>query len=417
MEQLKKYIEDPLNPTANFELALEYFNSGHKASALSYFHRCAELSDNPLEIYKSLLYCANTLYHQPNRQHSTTGFILHAISVLPERPEAWFLYARSLENAKSWQECYSSCCTALRLCDFHSYPLLELEYPGRFGLLFLKAISSWSIGRREESREILRHLAANENLPPGYKQLIQNNMNFLKMPFWIHTYFDYTKHNLLRFPFEGSQLIERNFSEAYQDLFILAAHEGKRNGTYLEIGAAGPYLGNNTVLLEKQFDWKGISLEIDENLVEEFRSQRSNEIICADATKVNYSEILSEKGFPKDIDYLQLDCDPPNITYEILQRIPFDEYRFGVITYEHDYYNDFTKSYRDLSREFLKSKGYVLAVKGVSTTKDRPYEDWWFHPQLISDSTFRKMLDFDGSDCRKAEEYMLSEIPLSKFVK
>ena len=416
MEQLKKYIEDPLNPTANYELAYEYYRLGHKASALSYFHRCAELSDNPIEIYKSLLYCANTLYHQPNRQHSTTGFILHAISVLPERPEAWYLYARSLEGSKSWQECYSVSCSALKLCNFDVDAFSGLEYPGKYGFLFHKAISSWSIGRSEESREILKHLASMSGIDPIFKKAIYNNMENLKMPFWIHTYYDHSKHHLLNFPFNNSQFIERNYSEAYQDMFILAATNGKRNGTYLEIGAAGPYLGNNTALLEKNFAWKGISVEIEETLVNEFRNARSNEVVCADATKLNYEELLSEKRFPNDIDYLQLDCDPPNITYEILKRIPFDTYRFGIITYEHDYYSDPSKTYRDLSREYLKSKGYVLAVMNVSTTNDRPYEDWWFHPQLIDDSIFRKMID-GTYECRKSEEYMLTEKVLSPYVK
>ena len=47
-----------------------------------------------------------------------------------------------------------------------------------------------------------------------------------------------------------------------------------------------------------------------------------------------------------EIDYLQLDCDPPVITYKILLKIPFDKVKFGVITYEHDHYNDITNSYR-----------------------------------------------------------------------
>jgi hypothetical protein len=39
----------------------------------------------------------------------------------------------------------------------------------------------------------------------------------------------------------------------------------------------------------------------------------------------------------KKRDYLQLDCDPPSVTYDILTKIPFDEHKFAVITYEHDH--------------------------------------------------------------------------------
>ena len=70
--------------------------------------------------------------------------------------------------------------------------------------------------------------------------------------------------------------------------------------------------------------------------------------------KIDYIKLLNENYKSTNIDYLQLDCDPPNITFDILSKIPFDNYKFGVITYEHDHYNDITGKYREKSREFLK---------------------------------------------------------------
>lgn len=67
------------------------------------------------------------------------------------------------------------------------------------------------------------------------------------------TYFNKDKHSSLRFKFIGSELIEKNYSQVYQDMFILSMLNGKKNGTFLEIGGATPYHGNNTALLEEQF--------------------------------------------------------------------------------------------------------------------------------------------------------------------
>ena len=37
---------------------------------------------------------------------------------------------------------------------------------------------------------------------------------------------------------------------------------------------------------------------------------------------------------------MQLDCDPAITTYNTLLKIPFDEHKFAVITFEHDHYHD-----------------------------------------------------------------------------
>jgi hypothetical protein len=40
--------------------------------------------------------------------------------------------------------------------------------------------------------------------------------------------------------------------------------DGKRNGKFLDIGASDPKIINNTLLLEKNFGWTGVQIEIDE---------------------------------------------------------------------------------------------------------------------------------------------------------
>src|SRR3569832_1989443 len=67
----------------------------------------------------------------------------------------------------------------------------------------------------------------------------------------------------LRLPFGGADSIARSFSQAWQDIFVLAMLGGMRGGRYLEIGAQQPVRDSNTCLLERQFGWSGISVEID----------------------------------------------------------------------------------------------------------------------------------------------------------
>jgi len=114
-------------------------------------------------------------------------------------------------------------------------------------------------------------------------------------------------------------------------------------------------------------------------------------VFCLDATKIDYSKFIKRAGLPADIDYLQLDCDPPARTFEILQLIPFEEHRFATITFEHDFYAD--PSIRAKSREFLKSKGYVLVASDIAFNATNSYEDWWAHPELVDKKILKKMID------------------------
>ena len=55
-----------------------------------------------------------------------------------------------------------------------------------------------------------------------------------------------------------------SYSQAKQDLFVLEQTKNKRNGLFLEIGAnSATSEGNNTYLLESQYNWYGISIELE----------------------------------------------------------------------------------------------------------------------------------------------------------
>ena len=188
-------------------------------------------------------------------------------------------------------------------------------------------------------------------------------------------------------PFPGNDKIKKNFSQSYQDLFVLTMLQGKCNGRYLDIGANHPTDINNTFLLEDKFNWTGISVEINSELVELFNSVRKNKCVCADATIFDFAKNLNARRWKnKVIDYLSLDCEPALTTYNILSKIPFDEYKFSDITYETDVYRD-GPEVRDLSREFLNSKGFKLVAADVCNGGN-PYEDWYVDPTIIPENVW-----------------------------
>jgi hypothetical protein len=223
---------------------------------------------------------------------------------------------------------------------------------------------------------------------------------------WPNTTTEYTNNmiNQVRSPFADIASIKKNYSQSFQDMFVLTATNGKRKGRYLEIGSAEPFKNNNTALLETVFDWTGVSLDINKVVVEEFMEKRNNLVFCLDATKVDYAKFLTTLGFSEDFDYLQVDCDPPSYSFEILKRIPFDQYRFATITFEHDFYVDTTV--RDNARQYLRSKGYVLAAGDIAYNHIHSYEDWWIHPDLIDPVIAQALID-DTDGIKFAQHYML----------
>ena len=173
-------------------------------------------------------------------------------------------------------------------------------------------------------------------------------------------------------------------SQLGQEVFVLNQTEHKKNGTFLDIGGGHPELINNTITLEKEHSWTGISLDVGppythecdklttEEYVELWESKRDTPIVICDALKVDFTKLFEEHSLPKTIDYLSMDLDPPVVTYECLKLIPFDKYKFNVITFETDYYRE--KTTRGPSRELLERNGYeLISTMGGGLEQ----EDWY----------------------------------------
>ena len=405
---LNKFIQNPYDASNTFHLGWEYEKLGHNAAAFSYYLRAAEYSEDNDLTYESLIRAGKCIGLGGRRKHSEKGLYYQAITLLPQRPEAYFVLSQYHESNKEWLDAYMYSNIGLGFVSNSKPTITDIGYEGEYVLIFQKAVTSWWVGRGKESRELFHYLVDNYTpfLNKMYKDLIQQNITSLGPgpdPFLMYKSNLYSK---LKYKFPGAEDILNNYAQTYQDMFILTMLKGKRNGKYLEIGAADPYKGSNTALLEKQFEWKGASLEILEDEVNKFKRERSNPVFLQDATKVDYTKFLKELDLGTDYDYLQVDCEPPSVTFEILKKIPLDKYRFAVITFEHDFYADITKSYRELSRDYLRDKGYILVASNIAPNTTACYEDWWVHPDLVDKDIIDIMKD-DSDKIKPADEYML----------
>lgn len=202
--------------------------------------------------------------------------------------------------------------------------------------------------------------------------------------------YDKTKYEKLKFKFDGSETILENHSQSYQDMFVLTILNGKRNGTFLEIGGFDGSFISNTCLLEKQFGWSGISIDINSSVKTSFDDRKNTKLIIQNALTIDYKNLLEENNLNDIIDYLQIDIEPQQQSLECLKLIPFDKYKFSVITFETDYYcptipKEESIKNREESRVYLKSMGYELIVGNVcNLSEDDPFEDWYVNPSLVS---------------------------------
>jgi hypothetical protein len=174
-------------------------------------------------------------------------------------------------------------------------------------------------------------------------------------------------------------------SSSLQESFALSMTNEKRGGFYVELGSSDPYKESNTWLLESQFAWKGLSLEIDETVAQKYNSSdRINKCISSDALRFDYIKHFKENNFPKTIDFLQIDIDghdKGNCLLALLA-LPMLQYRFSVITIEHDLSQNYKRaSMRDAQREVLSSLGYKLIGQTLS-------EDWWIDPNSVKDELY-----------------------------
>jgi hypothetical protein len=183
----------------------------------------------------------------------------------------------------------------------------------------------------------------------------------------------------------------KTYSQIGQDRFVLDILQQKKNGLFLDIGGAWPVYLNNTYALEKDYGWTGVSMDLESTYAKDWeQSDRTSDFLVQDALTADYHKIINDlltHNKAERVDYLSVDLEPPFITLEALRKIPFDTYRFSVITFETDMYRDdpghnFDTQYtmRE-SRELLTKHGYKLVFVNMQ-------EDWWVDGGIFESESY-----------------------------
>lgn len=411
-KEIIDYINDTENDLVNFNLASWYDNQNHLSPACSYYLRCAERTTNTLLAYECLLRLYTCYKKLSNRDYTCENLLKSAMNLYPNKPEAYFLLSQFYEHKSNWMDSYLYASLGLSLSDCKPSNLIyNFGYESKYMLLFQKAVSSWWYGKPKEARKLLREIKDNygDILNEYYFKLVEKNLITLGSGSDWESSIRYNKLDYdLRFRFEDCDNIENNFSQVCQDLFVLGALNGKRNGTYLEIGSAHSFHNSNTALLE-QLGWTGIGIEMNPDLAIMHEKERKNRVLCENALKINYEKLIEENYDQEIIDYLQLDIEPSSNTFEALLLIPFDKYKFRVITYEHDHYVDMTRSYRDKSRRYLKNMGYTLIFNDIAPVDGCSFEDWWIREDLIDSDILERLKAYPKKDINLAKDLMVKK--------
>lgn len=211
--------------------------------------------------------------------------------------------------------------------------------------------------------------------------------------------------------------LPRSVAQLRQDLLALVVHDFKRNGYFVEFGAADGVTLSNTLLLETQFSWGGVLAEpckqwhsrlyrsrkcaIDDRCVWSesgsrirFREAKIRELSTVDVfaasdghatlraegdvydvETVSLGDLLLAHNAPEYIDYLSIDTEGSE--YEILKSFDFSKHRFGLITCEHNHGDS-----REAIESLLRAEGYLRFLEPISR-----WDDWYLdseNSELIS---------------------------------
>lgn len=195
-------------------------------------------------------------------------------------------------------------------------------------------------------------------------------------------------------------------SQLGQDLWVLIGTSFKKDGTFMEIGAADGKTFSNTYLLEKEFGWKGVVVEPARIWHQELQNNRDCLIdvrCCSSESEVEVDFIetpsamlstiaqyknsdthsherkkgllykvktvslndLFEQYFPKgQVDYLSIDTEGNE--EDILRNLDFTRFSFKFASIE----NAFDKQKSERIHELLIRNGYKQVLQDVSEFDD-----------------------------------------------
>jgi len=176
-EVINTYSNNLRDPQTNLLLGQFYDEHGQNAGAISFYLRAAELTEDINVAYECLVRNALLIDRLQRRPFSSTGQLLHAIQIVPTRPEAYYHLTRFYEQKKEWQEIYTLLTLANRLREpYQRSTSLDLDYPGDYVLDFQKGVAAWWMNRGGESIKIFKTLLGTQDMREDFVRGCKNNL-------------------------------------------------------------------------------------------------------------------------------------------------------------------------------------------------------------------------------------------------
>tara|TARA_B110000503_G_scaffold128808_1_gene200345 strand:+ start:1900 stop:3132 length:1233 start_codon:yes stop_codon:yes gene_type:complete len=405
MKLLNDVVLDYSNSEKIYKLAREYDRLEQGSGAFSYYLRAADMSpgktsDEKWLQYKCMILSSFIYERNEGRNHSVEGLLKMAIETVPDRPEAYYFLAKFKQDRNDWREALMYSKIGLTFVNLPSIDN-DVGYPGDNVLRLLYARAKWKTDGRDESKNLAFDLKYKNKLDAKTDKEVTALLAEHGYPSTI----EYTPilFDNFKYKFAGIEYIEKNYSRHFQDMFVLSILDGQRNGTFVEIGSGHPELFNNTLLLEKDFGWKGISLDNSERMCHIFSRHRNTNITLADAATTDYKALFKQNCLEQRIEFLRINAEHASI--EALKRIPFDKYEFSVLQFQHNAVW-WGKDFKEESRKLLSKIGYILLVADVAVDPKSPYEDWWVHPDYLNNKNNMK----SNSKINFAWDYMMEKL-------
>jgi hypothetical protein len=162
------------------------------------------------------------------------------------------------------------------------------------------------------------------------------------------------------------------WSQAKQDEVALELLDFKRNGYFVDIGCAAPFRLSNTATMEVELGWKGLGFdlkienpehnELNEGDVFEgggrsWTERPNTKTFEGDILSLDLEKIFADEGVPEVVDFLNVDLEPWQPTFQAFKNLPHDKHKFRVIAFEHDGYRS-GMDWVTMTNSYITGLGY-----------------------------------------------------------
>jgi len=200
------------------------------------------------------------------------------------------------------------------------------------------------------------------------------------------------------------------YSLGDQDKWVLETLNYKTNGFFVDLGSGNGIKYSNTYILETEYQWTGICVEVDVNKFNKLQNNRTsiniNEAVynyqgtclIGDDGKINelsgnivhcntFNNIVRDSGYNDIIDYVSVNVGGKEL--DVIRSIDFEKNQIVLMSIQHNKY-EVPFHNVDLIFYHMLDNGFerlVIDATGEDPSDYRykqPYEDWYYNKKYLN---------------------------------